>query len=113
MKISIIGLGWFGTALARTLKSQHKIFGTTRSQEKIHAFAQENIHARQLDSSKIPDQELLNSDVVVLNVPPFEGQKSWFMQWGWNKNSHVIFISSTSVYGKNSGLITETTQPLP
>lgn len=112
-KISIIGLGWFGESLAHELKIQHKIYGTTRSDEKVLTFNQQNIAAEKLTINDRPSDALLNADVIVLNIPPFAGQLEWFKSWNFNQQSHVIFISSISVYGNNTGEIDELTPPLP
>ncbi|MBA2405167.1 MAG: NAD(P)-binding domain-containing protein [Bdellovibrionales bacterium] len=113
MKISIIGLGWFGEALAGELSSQHDVWGTTRSEDKISEFQKKNITAEKLTVSDSPSEKLLSADVIVLNIPPFHEQLSWFKSWPWNKQAHLIFISSTSVYGKNTGFVDETILPMP
>ena len=113
MKISIIGLGWFGEALAQELKTDHKVMGTTRSDEKIQTLMKQNIIAEKLTISETPSKKMLSADVIVLNIPPFQNQLAWFKSWKWNESTHVIFISSTSVYGKNTGTVDETTYPLP
>jgi nucleoside-diphosphate-sugar epimerase len=112
-RVSIIGLGWFGEALAEELKTQYEIFGTSRSEEKVAAFKSNSIHAEKLTLTDLPSAQLLSAEIIVLNIPPFPGQLDWLKSWGWNKKSHVIFISSTSVYGKNTGLVDETTTPIP
>jgi nucleoside-diphosphate-sugar epimerase len=113
MKISIIGLGWFGGALAQELKTQHEIFGTTRSAEKVLTLKQQKISAEILTNANQPSDELLSADVIVLNIPPFLGQLDWLKSWSWQPHTHLIFISSTSVYGQNSGTLDETTSPIP
>lgn len=113
MKISIIGLGWFGEALALELAGQHDIYGTTRSEEKAAVLEKKNITVEILTMASIPSGNLLAADVIVLNIPPSHQQLEWFKSWHWNKQSHVIFISSTSVYGKNTGYVDETILPLP
>lgn len=113
MKISIIGLGWFGKVLAKELSGTHEIKGSTRSQLKVSALADEQITAEALSPLDRPSQDLLNADVIVLNIPPFNEQLAWFQSWNWNKKTHVIFISSTSIYGEVSGEVDENTVPIP
>jgi nucleoside-diphosphate-sugar epimerase len=113
MKISIVGLGWFGKALADKLKSNHEILGTTRSQDKISTFANQNIHAEELNLSLTPSENILSSDVIILNIPPFLNQLPWLQCWAWKKTTHVVFISSTSIYGNISGTVDESTTPMP
>ena len=99
MKISVIGLGWYGAPLAKALQDEgHSLLGTTRTDEKRDQFLKLGIEAYKLDASLIPPPELMNVDVIVLNIPPFAGQLEWFKQWGWQKNTWLIFVSSTSVY---------------
>ena len=113
MKISIIGLGWFGKVLAKELSVTHEIRGTTRSQLKVLALADEHISAEALSPMDLPSQDLLNADVIVLNIPPFNEQLAWFQSWNWNKKTHVIFVSSTSIYGEVTGTVDENTVPKP
>ena len=113
MKISVIGLGWFGMAMAQELSSLHEVSGTTRSDQKILTAQEQNIGVEKLTIINHPSENLLATDIIVLNIPPFHGQLEWFKSWPWNKESHLIFISSISVYGKNTGFVDETISPLP
>ena len=71
MQISIIGLGWFGLPLARLLqKDGHTILGTTRTPSKLEALSKEDIKVFALDYGSKPSEELLASDVIILNIPP-------------------------------------------
>lgn len=98
MKISIIGLGWFGAPVAKELKSLgHKILGTTRSTEKKKELEAKDIEVFILDHPQLPDQKLLESDIIILNIPPFDKQLEWFKSWNWNDDIWIIFISSTSI----------------
>jgi nucleoside-diphosphate-sugar epimerase len=97
MKVSIIGLGWFGEALGSALlKDGHTILGTTRSDEKKEKFKTSNIEASLLSFPAFPDKELFESEIVVLNIPPFAQELAWFKSWPWKSKTWVIFISSTS-----------------
>jgi nucleoside-diphosphate-sugar epimerase len=98
MKISIIGLGRFGEALGEVLlKDGHSINGTTRTENKLN-----HLKARELNPSLLnyPDSPdfILDSDIIILNIPPFDLQLEWFKSWKWNEQSKLILISSTSVY---------------
>lgn len=112
MKVSIIGLGWFGQALAAELSSRYSILGTTRSTEKAAALQRLGYKVEVLESPQIPSMELLQSEVIVLNIPPKEDQLTWFKSWPW-RGQRVIFISSTSVYGEVQGVVDESISPLP
>lgn len=101
MKISIIGLGWFGEPLAKALlKDGHQIFGTTRTLEKKAELEKENISVEVLEYPHYVKKDLLESDIIILNIPPFANQLEWFESWQWNHDAWIIFISSTSVYSK-------------
>ncbi|HXH30715.1 MAG TPA: NAD(P)-binding domain-containing protein [Bacteriovoracaceae bacterium] len=106
MKISVLGLGWYGEPLAKELLNLgHGVSGSTTDQDKLDRLTDQNIQAVKLQYPAIPSQEMLNKDIIVLNIPPFEGQLEWFKTWPWSKNSWVIFISSTSVISKNSAAL--------
>lgn len=108
MKISIISCGWYGTPLAQSLlKDGHEVLGATRSEEKKLELQNGGLVMSLLNFPDIPDQDLLDSSVIVLNIPPFKELLAWLEKWNWNQNSKIIFVSSTSVY-KTTGEITET-----
>lgn len=97
MKISIVGLGWFGSSLAQML-DDHEVSGT---------------HRTDLNETNTPTESIMDADVLVINIPPFKNQLEWFKSWNWSKKTHVIFISSTSVYGQESGDLDESVIPGP
>lgn len=113
MKISIVGLGWLGSELARVLKKKHEVSGTTRRDEKAQVFRNEGIVCETLNPPQVPSTELMDADVLVVNIPPFSGQLAWIQSWNLNAHTHVIFISSTSVYGQEEGLLNESVDPAP
>lgn len=99
MKITIAGLGYLGIPLARELKLRsHDIDGTTTSLEKADRLAEENIPARIVAAPALP---VLEADVLVLNIPPFEAQPGWFSRWDLRKVKKLIFVSSTSALKSN------------
>lgn len=113
MKISLIGLGWFGLQLAESLKNKHHINGTNRTDEKVAKLKDLGFDTERLCPPMLPSTSLLNADVILINLPPFAHQLSWLKTWPWRKESRLIFISSTSVYGSNIGEVSESTKPLP
>jgi predicted dinucleotide-binding enzyme len=113
MNISIIGLGRFGSLLANNLIKSHHLSGTTRSVEKQKTFLAKGISSDILNQTLKPSESILNADCVVLNIPPFEDQLAWMKSWNWNIKTHLIFISSTSIYGEIEGAVDETTLPSP
>lgn len=105
MKISIVGLGWFGSPLASELKEAgHTIIGTTRTIEKKKNLDEKGFETFLLNYPDAPSEAVLNSDVVVLNIPPFGDASKWFKSWPWKKETRVIFISSTSMYPRPDSL---------
>lgn len=89
-KVSILGLGWYGSPLADELLRQgFDVVGSTRTESKLSAVA------KFLQYPALPSDELMNADIVVLNIPPFTDELEWFKKWPWKK-PWVIFISSTS-----------------
>jgi nucleoside-diphosphate-sugar epimerase len=112
MKISIVGLGWYGYPLALELKKLgHSVFGTSRSEEKLLNFKHQGIDAEILNYPDVPGDNILQSDILILNIPPFKEELQWFKNWNWNKNTKIIFISSTSVFttpeSKNAQILSE------
>lgn len=119
--ISIIGLGWLGYPLAKELLLRgYSVKGSTTSVDKQALLLAEGISAHQLFLNPQPEgalNELLETDVLVVNVPPKAGkvgedfhpdqmrhlaeavQKSP-VRW-------VIYISSTSVYPELNRVVTE------
>jgi nucleoside-diphosphate-sugar epimerase len=111
MKISIIGCGWYGTPLAlELLKLGHTVLGTTRDHEKCQQLHDAGIKDFILDYPHLLAPELMESDLFILNIPPFENQLSWFQSWNLKTEAWVVFISSTSIYGDVSGEISEVSQ---
>lgn len=113
MKLSILGLGWFGQQLASELSGRFQILGSTRDPNKKQQLTKVGYKVFELVPPEIPNEELIESDIILLNFPPFKDQLSWIKSWQIKKPTHVIFISSTSVYGLNQGVVSEITTPLP
>lgn len=96
MRISILGYGWYGEPLGHYLKScGHSVTGSTRSPEKKEKLESKDLKAFLLNPPDRPD--ISDSDILIINIPPFEGQLEWFKTWDWNENHWPVFISSTSV----------------
>lgn len=107
-EVSIIGLGYLGGPLARELHSlSYTVRGTTRTLQKQNTFKDLGIDSELLHPSGVPGKELLSSDSIVLNIPPFDGQLAWFKSWPWNFSKRILFVSSTSVYEADAGEVNE------
>ena len=108
--LSLIGCGWLGKSLALDLKtSDYKIIATSLS-DKSTDFTQNGIPYIQMDvATDLVDERIKNSDIVIYMIPPLSLShvKHFFDQIPSDKK--IIFISSTSVYGKNLGPVDEDT----
>lgn len=127
--ISILGCGWLGLPLAVSFIGEgYTVKGSTTHKEKAKRLSQKGIDSFliALTQNNIEGDIgafLNNSKTLIVNIPP-----------GMRKNpsesfaqkieklipfiekstvTQVVFISSTSVYGNASGVITEDTQPQP
>jgi nucleoside-diphosphate-sugar epimerase len=134
-QISILGCGWLGLPLAKSLlENGFSINGSTTSVEKIDVLENAGIHpflvslsaVEVSDETKISIENFLqNSDVLIIDIPPkLRGDSSEnFVAKIQNiipfieKSSveKVIFVSSTSVYEDTSDLrnVSEETIPNP
>ena len=122
MQIGICGCGWLGQPLAQHLKhSGHDIVATRRSPEDLQALTELGYTsiAYTLGQSLSSDSllPLFSSELLILNIPPGRKSmdpKSFVKQMKGliaHANSsgikHLIFISTTSVYGEQTAPVTE------
>jgi nucleoside-diphosphate-sugar epimerase len=122
-KISILGCGWLGLPLAKSLVLKgYSVCGSTTSEAKISALRNQEIipFQIQLFEDKVEgemDLFLENSEIVIIDIPPkLRGNsKENFVQKIRNlipfldKSTveKVLFISSTSVYADDNSILTE------
>ena len=125
--IGIIGCGWLGIPLGKTLKQKgHTVYGTRRSGSGMRLLSENGINAYQLEV--LPDKitgdfsffDELNT--LILSIPPerkknapfFDQKIKTLLNHLENSSiSRILFLSSTSVYGKNSGEFNETSLTNP
>jgi len=126
--IAIVGLGWLGAALANQLKSKgFQIKGSTTSNDKRNELSK---HYFYIDKIKIEAHNIegdwtsfiSNISLLIINIPPkqlaiCDTLYSAQIQQIINQTPQelkVIFISSTSVYGKSETPFIETsiTEPI-
>ncbi|BDS11207.1 uroporphyrinogen-III C-methyltransferase [Aureispira anguillae] len=120
-RISIIGLGWLGEALATKLyQAGHEIIGSTTSIDKLLLLARHPFYTGRLQlncDEIIGDWAVFmkNVDLLIINFPPkriddiaevYPQQIEQIVQ-RTNPNISVIFISSTAVYANENRRITE------
>ena len=127
--IGILGYGWLGTSLGVSLlKEGYQVKGSTTSTDKLDSLSQMGllaypIHLKEGSVDGKIVEFLTDLDVLVINVPPnlrkdpssdyvakmqvlLENIKGFPIH-------HILFVSSTSVYGDVEGEITEDTVPQP
>lgn len=135
-QISILGCGWLGLPLAKSLiEKGHSVNGSTTSENKLSILENAGIHPFlvTLESESVSEtiiSFLSESEILIIDIPPkLRGsnavtanlsQKVFvkkietlipFIEKSAIKK--VLFVSSTSVYGDENGNITEETIPNP
>jgi len=122
-RIGIIGCGWLGLPLAKTLiLNNYKVKGSTTTKNKLEILKKEGIEPYLIEITENSISASINSflielDMLIINIPPKIRKKgevnySNKIQKIINKTSEVkniIFISSTSVYGSKQGKISSKT----
>ena len=114
MKISLLGCGWLGLALAKELITKgHHVKGSTTSPEKLQIFSSEGIlpFLLSVSSEEISGDLtgfLADSQLLIINIPPglrrdpgkdFAGDiERLVKETEVSGIQGVIFVSSTSVY---------------
>lgn len=128
-RIAILGCGWLGKPLARTLlRNGWEVRGSTTSPERLGTLKEMGIDAYLVDirpgvvQGDI-DGLLQDVDVLFINIPPglrksgqgdFTGKIAALIPYlEKHRPSQLIFISSTSVYGNAEGSIDEDHDPEP
>ena len=126
-KIGIIGCGWLGLPLAKSLISNnYKVKGSTTRKNKLTVLKKEGIDPFLIEITDNSISESISSflkglDILIINIPPRirnEGEINYSKKIKniINKTSklkNILFISSTSVYGSTQGKISSETIPCP
>lgn len=128
-KISVLGCGWLGLPLAKKFAESGFIAnGSTTSLEKLSKLEDFGIipfviSLTEEGISGVVDEFLKDSEVLIINIPPklrstssenFVAKMEKLIPF-IEKSSvqKVLFVSSTSVYGNQEGVITEEIIPEP
>ena len=126
-KIGILGSGWLGLALAEKAKKKgHQVWTTTTTKGKVDRLQNKGFHAQYLsfsETSMVGKIDFFNHiDTLVIMIPPSlrknpqHNYTALFEQIIQKTESYkikrVLFTSSTSVYGFQKGIITETSKLL-
>jgi nucleoside-diphosphate-sugar epimerase len=128
-QISILGCGWLGLPLAKSLLQKgFFVKGSTTSPDKIPVLESCGIHASRIEVSETGisgemDSFLEDSEILIIDIPPKlqSGSNGSFVKKiekliPFIKQSavqNVILISSTAVYNDSYPIVTETTQANP
>ena len=126
-KVGIIGCGWLGLPLAKSLiKNNYIVYGSTTNKKKLGLLSNENINPFFLclvEEGILGNikEFLENLDVLIINVPPKNKNTNEYsiiirhlsVAVKESNLKKVIFISSTGVYGSNQGKIDSYTIPKP
>ena len=123
MDISILGCGWLGLPLAETLvENGHRVRGSTTTKSKLELLADRNIEpfliALEPGLNGDSCDDFWKSELLIINIPPGRGKEGVISRHTAQVNSiidrlrtsaikNVIFVSSTSVYPKTGGAMTE------
>ncbi len=128
MKVAITGLGWFGFSLANSLTGSMQVCGSKSTPEGVAEVQKGGTQATLLNFDQVLNCEqpelLQNADCAILNIPPgrstgsdpqkylrvIEGITNLFKA---GRTSHIVFISSTGVFGPQQLLVDELTRPEP
>lgn len=109
--VSILGCGWLGKSLAVSLlNAGYKVKGSTTSEEKFELLEDNGIEPYIVNISEYEEFDaFLNSDILIIaitskDVDDFENLISQIENSSIQK---IIFISSTSVYGRINKIMTE------
>ena len=126
--ISILGCGWLGFPLAKELLTGGFIVkGSTTRSSKVPALKKAGIAPYLLvlgDGISDESRAFFQTDLLVLNVPPGRRRPNVaeshpneirkVLNFAFQAGvPHLIFVSSTSVYGRVDGLVTEETPTAP
>lgn len=127
MRVSVLGCGWLGLPLAKTLIADgFTVKGSTTSPEKVETLQQAGIAPYVVSLSEAApvgdvDGFLEGSEVLIINIPPKAKSAESYVEKIRNLIPHiqnsgiekVLFVSSTSVYADDNNVVTEETAPNP
>lgn len=126
-KISILGCGWYGFALAKSLiKIGYSVKGSTTSEDKLTLLKETNIQAYlvnfEADKSEY-EASFFDCDLLIISIPPKKNSLQLQDFHVKIKNiaeaaakadvKQVIFISSTKVYQDGNFVVDENIIPQP
>lgn len=112
--LSILGTGWLGLELAKTVQTKYKIKVSSRTNEKIPLYESFGFESYLLNEEYYDSlKTLLDCNYLFINFPPskFENYIKFldtiYKNDKINSIEKIIFISSTSIYPKENGTYKE------
>lgn len=122
-RITIVGLGWLGLPLASALRDAgYQVKGTKTTEDGVEAARMSGIDCCLLNLTPAIECDrddfdyLMETDVLIITLPPSAGGGGYdyvesiqeLVDSAMSRHvARVIYISSTSVYGSQSGVLTE------
>ena len=110
-RVSVLGCGWLGKPLAISLLDEgYSVKGSTTREEKLETLEMNNIEPYIVDISDFEEFDgFLNSDILIIAITSkdLDGFENLISQIENSDVRKVIFISSTSVYGRLNKVMTE------
>jgi nucleoside-diphosphate-sugar epimerase len=128
MKVAIIGLGWYGLPLGLSLSAEAEVTGTKSTVEGVAEAKAMGIAATLISlhpALKIEQPELIaGADCAVVNLPPGRSSGGNVDQYisiiqsltetlAKGRVHHLVFVTSTGVFGEHQHIVDETTTPEP
>ena len=127
IRVGILGSGWLGLALAKeTLKNGHKVRLTTTTESKLSQLLSQGYTTKLLklnESSVTGEPDFFEDiDTLLITIPPgirkniqrnyVALMEQLIKRIEFHKIKKILFTSSTSVYGFQEGIITESSNLL-
>ncbi len=110
-RVSILGCGWLGKPLAISLLDDgFFVKGSTTSEDKLELLEINNIEPYIVNISEFEEFDtFLNSDILIIAITSkdIDGFENLISQIENSSIQKVLFISSTSVYGRINKVMTE------
>ncbi|XOV79644.1 MAG: sugar nucleotide-binding protein [Aestuariibacter sp.] len=123
-KVVVIGAGWLGLPLAKQLSSRgHEVIVTKRKPEECEHFSEvQGLPAIPYQLGMAFPEELADAEIYIINIAPGRStmEREQFvldMQRLFTSclqgKGHMLFVSTTSVYGERERTIIETSETEP
>ena len=110
-RVSVLGCGWLGKPLSISLLDEgYSVKGSTTTEEKLELLEMNNITPYIVNISDFEEfDSFLSSDILIISITSkdVDGFQNLISQIESSDVQKVIFISSTSVYGRLNKVMTE------